>query len=73
MKQDEQHWLILDESTILLLGSMAGRFLPAGGKTGFSMEKNGVAKTVFAGKNSFCHINCEVICKIQAYVGQKYF
>jgi len=51
---------------------MAGRFLPAGGKTGFSMEKNGVAKTFLPAK-IVCHINCEVICKIQAYVGQKYF
>jgi len=30
-----------------------GRFLPVGGKTGFSAEKTGVAKIVFAGKNSF--------------------
>jgi len=32
----------------------------------FSVEKNRVAKIVFADKNRFCHINCEAICQNQA-------
>jgi len=41
-------------------------------ETFFSMEKTVVAKIVFAGKNSFCHINCETICQNQAYVDKKF-
>jgi len=33
--------------------------------------KTRVAEIVFAGKNRFCHTNCEVICQNQAYVGKK--
>jgi len=37
-------------------------------KNVFSVEKTAMAKILFAGKNSFCHINCQAICKNQAYV-----